>query len=184
MRRGPCCRNREHRPLAVLVPNPFADDVRAALGHCIAQGEPVAPVHHVAEALVRHALHWPPRWWSEPTLINAAAVQAEVGVARMHRGRWPGCRTPAPGWRQPQQAAVASSAASTCLRTFFLTVLSCLTDLGAIASSLSLKQDEGVPEQGTASTLISYSTTNALHGKAVTWVGADVFVLAVVGALK
>ena len=76
---------RVNRPLAVFFPDAFANDVRPALGHRLAQSEPVAAVHHVAQPLIRHsALVGGLGGGAEPTLINAAAIQAvSIGIIRM-----------------------------------------------------------------------------------------------------
>ena len=76
---------RVHRPLAVFIPDTFADDVHAAFGYCLAQCEPVAPVHHVAQALVGDTtLIGRLGGRSKPALVNAAAVEAiGIGVIRV-----------------------------------------------------------------------------------------------------
>ena len=63
----------------------FADDIRAALGHRVAQRKPIAPVYHVAEALVRHSpLVGGLGGGAEPTLVDAA--RGSVRTRKCHPG--------------------------------------------------------------------------------------------------
>ena len=102
---------RVHRPLAVPLPEPLADQGRAALGDGLPQRAALAADHRVGKALVGRAIvvcGLGRR--GEPSLVDAAAVEAEgVRVVGMQlepqAGLQERARHPAGG--EPQQAAGA-----------------------------------------------------------------------------
>ena len=97
------------RPLAILLPDGFADDCSAAVGDRLAQGEALLSYHAVAEPLVGHAAFVGGfSCGGEPALVNAAAVGAiGVGIVGVELDAQAGLEKGAgdPVGREPQQAA-------------------------------------------------------------------------------
>ena len=98
-----------NRPLFVFLPKTVADDQPAAFRHRLLQSESLPARDDVAQSLVRRPVFvGGGRGGREPSLVNAAPVQAErVEVVGMEFEAFAGLKERAwhPTRRQPQEAA-------------------------------------------------------------------------------